>query len=70
MSHITSINVSNREEVIIMDYDGSNCPCKRVKCERHGNCAVCMEHHHSSKRKLLTACERLKVKEEDKKREK
>jgi hypothetical protein len=53
-----------------MDYDGSNCPCKRVKCERHGNCAVCMEHHHSSKRKLLTACERLKVKEEDKKREK
>ena len=35
------------------------CPCKRKKCERHGNCDACRAHHHDSSRKSLTACERL-----------
>ena len=35
------------------------CPCKRKKCERHGNCDACRAHHHDSSRKALTACERL-----------
>lgn len=34
------------------------CPCKRKKCERHGDCRACMEHHHNSRGKSLTACER------------
>lgn len=38
----------------------SDCPCKRTKCERHGDCKACEEHHRNSKRKVLTACERLK----------
>lgn len=44
------------------------CPCKRVKCERHGNCKECREYHLSPerKRRLLTACEREK-KNRDKK---
>lgn len=36
------------------------CPCKRVKCERHGDCAACRAHHHASQRKPLTACKRKK----------
>lgn len=40
------------------------CPCKRKKCERYGNCAACKEHHHNSVRKPLTACERLEAKKE------
>lgn len=43
-----------------------DCPCKRVQCERHGNCAACTEHHHAPGKKLLTACERIKAKEERK----
>lgn len=26
------------------------CPCKRKKCERHGNCEACVAHHAKSKR--------------------
>ena len=33
------------------------CPCKRKKCERHGDCKSCMAHHHASARKTMTACE-------------
>lgn len=36
------------------------CPCKRVKCERHGDCAACRAHHLASQRKPLTSCERKK----------
>jgi len=25
------------------------CTCKRVKCERYGKCAECMEHHKTKK---------------------
>lgn len=27
-----------------------NCPCKKKKCERHGNCDECRKHHAKSKR--------------------
>lgn len=39
------------------------CPCKRVNCPRHGDCAACREHHHTSGSKKLTRCERLALKE-------
>lgn len=40
------------------------CPCKRTKCERHGNCSECMLHHRNSNKQPLTACER-KIKKEE-----
>lgn len=46
-----------------MDTKNLDCPCKRTKCERYRNCNACKTHHHSSKHKLLTICERLKLKE-------
>ena len=45
---------------------GIKCPCKSLKCERYGDCEACMAHHHAPKKKLLTACERLRAKEERK----
>lgn len=41
-----------------------NCPCKRLKCERHGDCNACRAYHNSSisKRKLFPACEKAAVK--------
>ncbi len=41
----------------------NKCPCKRVKCERHGNCAACKQHHHDSVKRPLTTCERMKAKQ-------
>lgn len=41
-----------------------HCPCKRVKCERHGKCAECMEHHRTKKHP--PACKRSKAKKEKK----
>lgn len=38
-----------------------DCPCKRIKCERHGQCEACREHH-MLKKKTLPYCERLKEK--------
>lgn len=35
-----------------------NCPCRRIKCERHGNCAACKEHHRKERNGQPTACER------------
>lgn len=35
-----------------------NCPCKKTKCERHGNCDACRAYHARSKRKR--PCERTK----------
>lgn len=40
----------------------AGCPCKRIKCERHGDCAACREHHLCFKRKMRPACDRLKDK--------
>lgn len=42
-----------------------NCPCKRIKCERHGDCAACRAHH-TQKKKYPSTCERLKRREEKK----
>lgn len=49
-----------------------DCPCKRTKCERHGDCEACREHHHTSSGKPLTACDRKEQRraERIKKREK
>ncbi len=46
-----------------MGYNESNCPCKRTKCERHGNCTACKEHH-IAKKNSPTYCEKLTEKEE------
>ncbi len=35
-----------------------NCPCKKKKCERHGDCDACRAYHAESKRKR--PCERIK----------
>ncbi len=51
-----------------MEYKDDNCPCKRIKCERYGDCVACKEHHHTSERTPLTACERIMVKKEGKHR--
>lgn len=40
----------------------NNCPCKRVNCERHGNCAECKAHHSKSLIYPLTACQSEMVK--------
>ncbi|MDD3336885.1 MAG: GNAT family N-acetyltransferase [Eubacteriales bacterium] len=41
-------------ECILKDPD---CPCTRSRCQRHGDCAACREHHKSKKNTV--ACERL-----------
>ena len=43
-----------------------SCPCRRVNCPRHGDCAACREYHHASGRKPLTRCEKLERKEQRK----
>lgn len=43
----------------------SDCPCKRTKCERHGQCKICREHHLLNK-KTPPYCDRLKEKAERK----
>lgn len=45
-----------------------DCPCKRKKCERYGDCAACREHHAGEK--FLTACDRLLAKREKKNKRK
>ena len=43
----------------------SACPCKRIECERHGNCAECQAHHHAKEgKKGLTRCKKLAAREE------
>lgn len=27
----------------------ANCPCKRMNCKRHGDCAACIAHHKDSR---------------------
>lgn len=33
------------------------CTCKRIKCERHGNCEQCLEYHHHSRRHPVPYCQ-------------
>lgn len=44
----------------IVLYQGSTCPCRKTKCENHGNCVACIEKHRN--RNKPTRCERLKAK--------
>lgn len=37
-----------------------DCPCKRKKCERHGNCEECRKYHAESKNQRPVACEKEK----------
>lgn len=41
--------------------DRDQCPCKKVKCVRYGDCEACKEHHSRNTR-YLTACDRIKKK--------
>lgn len=34
----------------MLENGAESCSCKRVQCERHGNCEACMEHHRTNKR--------------------
>lgn len=40
-----------------------DCPCKRLRCPRHGKCAECRSYHSSDK-KSAPACEREQAKAE------
>lgn len=42
----------------------SACPCKRVKCQYHGNCIACREQHQTHTSRPQTACEALAAKKE------
>lgn len=53
-----------------MEYKNESCPCKRTKCERHGDCSACKSHHHASKKIPLATCERLENKKNKKRTEK
>ena len=39
------------------------CNCKRKKCERHGKCQECMNHHQTKKHPSPPYCKRLEQKE-------
>lgn len=39
----------------------THCPCKRLRCERHGNCEACRAHHQG---KSLPRCEKLAQKKQ------
>lgn len=38
------------QEPLLLESGTTQCPCKRVKCPRHGKCTECMEHHSTKKR--------------------
>lgn len=38
--------------------DENNCPCKRKKCVRHGNCEECIAHHKEKETKYEPYCMR------------
>jgi hypothetical protein len=40
-----------------MEREQRPCPCKRLKCERHGDCAACRQYHREHK-KYPPYCER------------
>ena len=35
-----------------------NCPCKKKKCPRHGDCIACRSYHAQSKRKRPVYCDK------------
>lgn len=52
-----------------MMIENPDCPCKRLKCERHGDCTACRKHH-SEEKKTPPTCDRLKEKAARKERRK
>ena len=42
--------------VMQISSEGTECPCRKVKCKRYLNCEVCRQSHRE--RKSLPACER------------
>ena len=38
-----------------------NCPCKKKKCPRHGDCVACREHHATSKYNRPVRCEKKRL---------
>ena len=38
--------------------DKNNCPCRRTKCTRHGNCEECIAHHNENETKYKPYCMR------------
>jgi hypothetical protein len=43
----------------MLENGSDKCNCPKIKCERHGNCKPCIEHHLKS----LPYCKRGKTKE-------
>lgn len=39
-----------------------DCPCKWVKCKRHGNCEECIAHHKTHKKYPQPFCRKIPVK--------
>lgn len=48
-------------------HTNTGCPCRHTDCERFGKCSECMSHH-AQVRKTPTACDRIRLKEERRKR--
>lgn len=45
---------------MLLENGMETCNCPRSRCERHGKCAECMEHHKNEKHPPY--CKRVKVK--------
>lgn len=48
-------NIELEKQLVIEE---KSCPCKRIKCERHGNCEECIEHHKEKETKYEPYCMR------------
>ncbi len=44
----------------VIRMENKECPCKRKKCERYGNCDACRAYHAASKKNIPVACEKKK----------
>lgn len=56
------------EQDAVLRLKKSACPCKRVKCQNHGNCIACREQHKTHASRPQTACEALAAKKERRKK--
>ncbi len=50
--------IETKKAIATMETIKPDCQCKRLKCDRHGNCAACKEYH-TTVMKYLPYCERL-----------
>jgi len=51
--------LTNRSITMILENGLEQCNCKKKKCERHGRCKECIEHHTNNS-KYLPYCKRSK----------